>query len=57
MKKGLVDPVVPLLVNLYGHPLAGLTWEKHLEEKLIQRGWKSYTPGNVFSTIAKINSS
>ena len=27
-EKGLVDPVVPLLVNLYGHPLAGLLWEK-----------------------------
>ena len=25
------EPVVPLLVNLYGHPLAGLLWEKFLE--------------------------
>ena len=25
-EKGLEDPVVPLLVNLYGHPLAGLLW-------------------------------
>ena len=39
-EKGLEDPVVPLLVNLYGHPLAGLLWEKHLEEKLTQSGWK-----------------
>ena len=39
-EKGLVDLVVPLLVNLYGHPLAGLLWEKHLEEKLVQSGWK-----------------
>ena len=26
-EKGLVDLVAPLLVNLYGHPLAGLLWE------------------------------
>ena len=25
--KGFKDPVVPLMVNLYGHPLAGLLWE------------------------------
>ena len=27
-EKGFQNPVVPLLVNLYGHPLAGLLWEK-----------------------------
>ena len=25
---GIKDPVVPLLRNLYGHPLAGLIWDK-----------------------------
>ena len=25
------DPVCPLILNLYGHPLAGLLWEKHCE--------------------------
>ena len=25
------DPVVKLLVNLYGHPLAGLFWERHFQ--------------------------
>jgi len=40
------DPVCPLRLNLYGHPLAGLIWEKYLEEKLIEcgfekvRGWE-----------------
>ena len=33
------EPVVPLLVNLYGHPLAGLLWEKFLERQLIKLGW------------------
>ena len=36
--KGLKDPVVPLEVNLYGQPLAGLLWETYLEEKLFQIG-------------------
>ena len=29
------DPVVPLERNLYGHPLAGLFWERQLEENPI----------------------
>ena len=33
------EPVVPLLVNLYGHQLAGLVWEKFLEKQLIKLGW------------------
>ena len=41
--KGIEDPVVPLLVNLYGHPLAGLLWEKGCEEKLMQLGWEHVT--------------
>ena len=42
-QKGIVDPVMPLSVNLYRHPLAGLLWGKHLEEKLTQSGWKKAT--------------
>ena len=38
------DPVVQLQVNLYGHPLAGLLWEKHLEDKLLKLGWEK-VPG------------
>ena len=32
------DPVVPLERNLYGHPLAGLLWERQLENILLQHG-------------------
>ena len=30
------DPVVPLERNLYGHPLAGLLWERQFEENPIE---------------------
>ena len=30
------DPVVPLERNLYGHPLAGLLWERQLEKILLK---------------------
>ena len=34
------DPVVPLDRNLYGHPLAGLLWERQLEKVLVKHGWE-----------------
>ena len=34
------DPVVPLERNLYGHPLAGLLWERHCEKILLKYGWE-----------------
>ena len=34
------DPVVPLERNLYGHPLAGLLWERQYEKILLQHGWQ-----------------
>ena len=34
------DPVVPLERNLYGHPLAGLLWEKQSENFLLKYGWE-----------------
>ena len=34
------DPVVPLERNLYGHPLAGLLWERQFEKILSQHGWE-----------------
>ena len=34
------DPVVPLERNLYGHPLAGLLWEKLFEKILLKHGWE-----------------
>ena len=34
------DPVVLLQRNLYGHPLAGLLWERQFEETLLELGWE-----------------
>ena len=34
------DPVVPLERNLYGHPLAGLLWERQSEKILLKHGWE-----------------
>ena len=34
------DPVVPLERNLYGHPLAGLSWERQFEKVLLKHGWE-----------------
>ena len=34
------DPVVPFERNLYGHPLAGLLWERQFEKILLKYAWK-----------------
>ena len=34
------DPVLPLQRNLYGHPLAGLLWERQFEKVLLKYGWE-----------------
>ena len=34
------DPVVLLERNLYGHPLAGLLWERQFEKILLIYGWE-----------------
>ena len=36
----LPDAVVPLERNLYGHPLAGLLWERQFEKVLLKNGWE-----------------
>ena len=36
------DPVVPLERNLYGHPLAGLLWERQFEKSLLKHGWEKF---------------
>ena len=36
--KSWEDPVVPLERNLYGHPLAGLSWERQFEKLLLKYG-------------------
>ena len=34
------DPVVPHERNLYGHPLAGLLWERQFGKILLKQGWE-----------------
>ena len=34
------DPAAPLERNLYGHPLAGLLWERQFEKILLKHGWE-----------------
>ena len=48
------DPVVPLERNLYGHPLAGLLWEKQFEKILLKYGWEKVPIWNAFSYTVKM---
>ena len=34
------DPVIPLERNLYGHPLAGLSWERQFQKVLFEHSWE-----------------
>ena len=34
------DPVCKLRLNLYGHPLAGLLWEKHCNDAIFKAGFE-----------------
>lgn len=34
------DPLCPLLRNFYGHPLAGLIWEKHCQNAILEAGFQ-----------------
>ena len=47
------DPVVSLERNLYGHPLAGLLWERQIEKVLWEHGWKKCRIGNACSLNEK----
>ena len=38
-RSSVEDLVVPLERNLYGHPLAGLLWERQFEKILLKHGW------------------
>ena len=42
------DPVVPLERNLYGHPLAGLLWERQIEKILLKHGWEKIPTWALF---------
>ena len=39
------NPVCPLVLNLYGHPLAGLLWELYQEEILMKAGFEGLELG------------
>ena len=48
------DPVVPLERNLYGHPLAGLLWERQFEKVLLKHGWEKifvHREKGLFSSV------
>ena len=47
------DPVVPLERNLYGHPLAGLFWEKEFEKILLKHGWENSKLGMSLCSSSK----
>ena len=39
--RGMIDPVCPLLLALYGHPDAGGYWEQHCEAHVLSKGFIS----------------
>ena len=43
--KGMINPVCPLVLNLYGHPDAGGYWEIHLEGHLHTAGFRKIKGG------------
>ena len=48
------DPVVPLERNLYGHPLAGLLWERQFENILLKyMVGRRFPIGNAYSYTVK----
>ena len=42
------DPIVLLERNLYGHPLAGLLWERQFEKILLKYGWDKVSNWECF---------
>ena len=46
-------PVVLLERNLYGHPLAGLLWERQCEKVLLEHGWELGI-GNAYSLFISV---
>ena len=53
--ENIKDPVCPLILNLYGHPLAGLLWEKGSQEKLLKQVLKKFKDGKVSMFTANCN--
>ena len=42
--KRCIDPIVPLVLALYGHPHSGGLWEKRLEDALGKQGFVRVLP-------------
>ena len=42
------DPVVHFERNLYGHALAGLSWERQFVKVVLEHGWEKFQIGNAF---------
>ena len=47
------DPVVLLERNLYGHPFAGLSWERQFEKILLKYGWEKVSNWGSYSYFVK----
>ena len=45
------DPVIPLLVNLHGRPIAGLLWDKYQVTRLLDLALRRYRLGHVYMCI------
>ena len=43
----------PLERNLYGHPLAGLSWERQCEKLLLEHGWEKVFKMRIFCQPSK----
>ena len=46
------DRVVPLERNLYGHLLAGLSWERQFEKVLLGHGWVKVSELGMFIRLS-----
>ena len=44
------QPMVPLVLELYGHPDSGGIWEDHLNSRISKEGWKQILP-DVWQSI------
>ena len=40
VNRGFQNPVCPLVLNLYGHPLAGNVWGSDCEKRVLSCGWQ-----------------
>ena len=38
------QPMVPMLLALYGHPDSGGIWEQHLNSRVVKQGWQQVLP-------------